>query len=149
MQYIDNSVESLSSSTADNRQADAIIVKKVVQMITGVIVMTEFTKVILSRIGTCRSGTKFDVPHELDDSEIDSFWNAFDLDDRIDIFCMIESKIVSAAETNNVNSSDQSIRSLNQFVWKTIAIDELKPYLEAMGLYTSAAYVQFGQSLLL
>lgn len=113
--------------------------------------MSDFTKLLKTRIGTCRSGTKFDIPHKFADSSILEFWTRFSLDDRVDLFCMTEAKIALVVRSSSGDESDQSLDELNNFIWTTEGkgIEEIRPRLEQLGLFTSPAYVQFGQKMLL
>lgn len=77
------------------------------------------------------------------------FFYQFDVGDRVDVFCMSEAKLISILNSENQDLGDESLVVLNRFIWENDIVSELLPYLENLGLYTSPAYVQFGQLLLL
>lgn len=111
--------------------------------------MTENPKPIISRVGTCRSGRAFDIPHEWTVEEAISFFDSLAIDDRVDVFCMVEARMSEIAASGNESHEDDSLDGLNELIWETGVVAELRPYLDALGLYTSPGYVRFGKSLLL
>src|SRR5687768_5562663 len=97
--------------------------------------MKDFTKFVVSRVGICRSGTEFDIPSELDDKvKILKFWSQYGLDDRIDIFCMSEARVIAISKFSRQSLADESLMALNHFIWNGEAINELRPHLEKLGL---------------
>ena len=111
--------------------------------------MTKTTKILVTRIGTCRSGRPFDLPHDLVKDLVGSFFLEFDLQDRVDIFCMCEAMIRRATHSSRSYSDYESIKTLNTYLWSKNVFTELEPNLIDIGLRTSTDYVRHGHPLLM
>lgn len=106
-------------------------------------------KPIAARIGTCRSGISFDVPHELSDEDVDVFLKSFDVDELIDVFCMTEA--VFSRYRNNLDEQFElkPLYRINERIRGDIFAPRIANTLEVMGLVTSPKLVQHGLTLLL
>ena len=109
--------------------------------------MRKKIKILTTRLGTCRSGTPFDLPDDLMD-DVKSFFWGFEARDRVDVFCMCEASIRRATNAAQSYSDYESIKILSTYLWKKNVFPKLEPTLIESGLRTSTDYVQHGQPLL-
>jgi hypothetical protein len=110
--------------------------------------MAKIAKPIISRLGTCRSGTHFDIPHELSEALTENYMARFEITDRVDIFCMCEAIIVSVEKSTRAYSDHKSIRMLYRYRWQDKVFAALSQHLRSQGLNSSPDYVRFGQAML-
>ncbi len=106
-------------------------------------------KPIAARIGPCRSGISFDVPHELEHQDVDAFLKPFCLDELVDIFCMTEAVFSRYRDSLDQKFELTSLYSINDHIRCEIIMAKLENRLEVMGLVTSPKLVQHGLTLLL
>ena len=111
--------------------------------------MTKLSKTIHARIGTCRSGNPFDILYEMQRASVGAYISIFEVQDRVDIFCMCEAIIVRIEKSDRPYPDEESVRSLFRYFWRPAVFATVKPYLIELGLRTSPEYVKFGQLMLL
>lgn len=107
------------------------------------------SKTIKYRVGTCRSGKPFDVPYNLGRGEIEGYLTHFEVQDRVDIFCMCEALIVSINSSEDFFADHVSIGVINSYFWEPEVFIGLSRHLKMQGLQSSPDYVRLGQSMLL
>jgi hypothetical protein len=117
--------------------------------IGGKLIMSYFDKYLKSRIGTCRSGMPFDVPHEFSEENVADHLSQFAIHELVDIFCMCEAFLELYEKTETLNQGMKGIRVIGQFLWKKESFAILFPHLDQLGLRVSPDYVRFGQTMLL
>ena len=99
--------------------------------------MSNFSKRLNSRVGTCGSGRHFDIWYDLKDEELETFTSLFELNDLVDVFCMCEASIVHIENQRSKYLDDESVSKLIQFLWLSDNYTNIKPSLFNLGLRTS------------
>ncbi len=110
--------------------------------------MPKFEKHLKTRIGTCRSGRPFDLPHFLQEDNLPEYLALFSADDCLDMFCMIEAVIALKYSSGQGRWEEEAIDELHSYFWWEENITQLRPKLEHLGLKGSPDYVRHGQMLL-
>lgn len=111
--------------------------------------MPKYESHLKTRIGTCRSGTPFDVPHHLEEENIKELLTQFNLDDLVDIFCMTEAIFSRHREHIKTTNEWSTILLINQFLRREPMISILESKLTSIGLTCSPNFVAYGTTLLL
>ena len=106
-------------------------------------------KPITSRIGTCRSGTSFDVPHEFENENVDTLLEPFSIDELIDIFSMTEASFSRSRDSLEKRHELKTLYRINEHIRGEMIMAKIADVLESMGLVTSPNLVQHGLTLLL
>ena len=111
--------------------------------------MKKNAKSLTTRIGICRSGIPFDLPDDLSEDLAGPYFNKFEIQDRVDIFCMCEATIRRATNSAVPYVEYKTIKILSTYLWSKNVFTDLEPNLIEVGLRTSTDYVRHGQPLLI
>lgn len=111
--------------------------------------MPNYNGLLKARIGTCRSGTSFDVPHELENERVGEFLKPFNTDELVDIFCMTEAVFSRYRDKLEERHELKSLYSINDYIRSDAIAPQIAKLLEMMDLVTSPNLVQHGLTLLL
>lgn len=111
--------------------------------------MSNYETVILSRIGTCRSGRKIDIPCELKPKDISEIIRSFSVDEIVDLFCMTEAFFSRYRDSLDKQSNLKVLIGINRYLRDEPIKAQMAKEFKSLNLITSPDFVRHGQKLLL
>lgn len=111
--------------------------------------MPKYQHWLKTRIGTCRSGTSFDIPHDLKNEEIGAFLRSFSVDELVDIFCMTEAMFSRHLDSLEERRDYIFLWEINSHLRAASNTNKLEDELKGLSLLTSPDFVRHGLNLLL
>lgn len=111
--------------------------------------MPKYEHWLKTRVGTCRSGLSFDLPHELNLSQINGFLKMFSNEELVDIYCMTEAVLSRYKDNLQTRRDFRSIQLINKHLNSLKESPALAKEFKERRLKVSPDYVRHGLKLLL
>jgi hypothetical protein len=110
--------------------------------------MPKYRHWLTTRIGTCRSGTTFDIPHDFKGENIEEFLYHFDTRELVDILCMTEAIFSRRLDSAKDREDVIVLWHINKHI-RSFLMSELENDLKDLRLSISSDFVRHGLNLLL